>query len=186
MKKFLTELAQRPTECLTKVIEQKKLSYAFCGYALGVISLYFAIKLTTQNEAFLSGFFFTFLFWFFLNVIFNFILAAISHLLLEFSGEKSKALGMFILLGISQLFLTLMVPWCLIARAANQIAFLTPLIVLAVLCMQIYFVLTAMQKVYGLSKASALLAFIGSVILPVVCGFCLMVFLIGMIITLIA
>lgn len=185
MKKFLNELAHNPQSCLNSILEEKKISYAIYGYALGIISLYFSIKLITGNPAGIGSFFFVFLFWLIVNIVFNFILAALSHTFLEFTEGKSKALGIFILLGISQSFLTLLVPWCLIIQTATKIAFLTPLIFFAILLLQAYFVLTVMAKVYGLPRLSSFIAFIGSLVLPFACAICLVFFLIGWIITLI-
>ena len=185
MKKFLNEFAHNPQNCLVKLVEEKKISYAFYGYALGIISLYFSIKLITGNPASIASFFFIFMFWLLLNIIFNLVLAAISNLFLEITGERSKAFGIFILLGVSQMSLTLLIPWGLIVKTTPQILFLTPIIFLAVLVLQVYFVLTAMAKVYKTPRTSSLLAFIGTFAFPFFFAFCLMFLLMGWFITLI-
>ena len=110
MKIFLEQLTQNPKTYLNNLCEENRLSQAFLGYSLGIISLYFAIKLNSFTLPTLSSFITTFIFWFICNITANFILAATANLFLDFFGYKSKALGIFILLGISQLIWTLLVP----------------------------------------------------------------------------
>ena len=173
MKTFLTELAQEPRACLTQALTKQKFYPAMTGYAVGIISLYLAIKLTIQSSSVsLLGLLFTFIFGLLLNLILNFVLASFANLFFEFMDDKTKAVELFILLGISQLFLSLLVPWCLIAKSVEQIAQLTPLAFIAVFFLQIYFVLSYTKKVYGVSRISALLAFGGALILPFVLLFC--------------
>ena len=179
MKTFLIEFAQNPTECLKKVVENKKTSYAYWGYALSVASIYFACKLTFQNGASLSGFFFIFLVWFIFNILFNFILAAITSLFLEITGNKSNALGLFTLLGISQLIWTLLLPWCLIIKTTNHFDYLTPLFVIILLVLQIAFVLSAMKQVYQTGKSNSLIAILFSLLMPIISIFCLIIFAIS-------
>lgn len=186
MKTFLVNLAQNPKACLTKVLSEKQFAPAIFGYVLGVISLYFAVKLLSQNTADFCGFLFIFIVSLSLNLLLNFILAALAHLFFEFMDEKTKAGGLFILLGISQLILTLLIPLCLIAKPFIQLHFFMPLGFIAVFFLQIYFILNSIKQIYGPSKVSAFLALGGAFILPFIGAFCLMLFIISMLISLFA
>lgn len=184
--KILTELAQNPRTTLAKIVRENKIIYACFGYALGIISLYFAIKLGSQKTATLTTFFFTFIIWFISNIILNFVLAALCNIMLELTENKSSALGIFILLGLSQIIWTLFVPCFIITRAFTQLMPFASLFVLAILALQIAFVLTAIKQIYGTSRISSLIAFLGSFILPFVAGFLLVIFVIGFLIALLA
>ncbi len=184
--KTLKEFVNNPIIFLKNITEGKKLSYACFGYALGIISLYFAIKLGCQNHASVIGFMFAFVFWFITNVILNFVLAAICNTLLEMTDNKSSALGIFIFLGLSQIIWTLAIPFLLIARAFTEILPFMPLIILAIIAAQISFVLNAIKQVYKVAKSASFIAFVGSFILPVAMGIFLFCFMIGFIVALTA
>lgn len=184
MKTFLNQFAQNPEECLINNVEKQKFSYAFIGYALGTISVYFAIKLNSLTQAALGSFLITCLFWFFFNILINFILAALANLFLEFAGYQSKASGIFILLGLSQFILTLLVPCYLIKQAFSSATGLMPLFCFGIIFLQIYFILSAMKKTFDLSKTVSFLAFILSFLFPFLAGFGLIVFLISLFIVL--
>lgn len=185
MKTFFYQLAQNPKECLIKVAQEQKFSYGFLGYALGVISVYFAIKLNSAEPTSIGNFIATFIFWFIVNIIANFILAALTNLCLEFIGCKSKASGIFILLGLSQIVLTLLVPCFLMKQAFAQLVLFTPLFLLAILFLQIYTVLSAMKQTFETSKAVSLFAFMFSIALPFIASFGFTIFLISFIATLV-
>ena len=184
--KTLSALIQTPKESLKEIIREQKFSYACFGYAFGIISLYFAIKLGNQNSASFISFFFAFIFWFISNVILNFVLAALCNIFLEITGNKSSAVGIFILLGLSQIVWTSLIPCFMIARALPQIMPLTSLAVLGIIILQIYFVLQAIKHLYGISSVSSLIAFIISFILPFVASFCFFIFMVGLLISLFA
>ena len=183
---ILNEFTQNPKGFLENIVRKNKLAYACFGYAFGIISLYFAIKLGGQKNASLATFFFTFIIWFIANIILNFMLAAICNLLLELTEKKSSALGIFILLGLSQIIWTLLVPCFIFAYAWPQIAPFSTLFVLAIIALQIYFVLNTIKQIYGISKVSSLVAFVFSFILPFAAGFCFIVFITGLLIALLA
>jgi hypothetical protein len=111
--------------------------------------------------------------------LFNFILAAITSLFLEITGNKSNALGLFTLLGISQLIWTLLLPWCLTIKTTNQFDYLTPLFVIILLVLQIAFVLSAMKQVYQTGKSNSLIAILFSLLMPIIGIFCLIIFAIS-------
>lgn len=184
--RILKEFVQNPEICLREVMKGKKLSYACFGYALGIISLYFSIKLGRQNIASLSGFFFAFIFWFTANVILNFVLAALCNILLEMTENKASALDIFILLGFSQIIWIFLIPCFLIFRALPQIYPLMPLIVLAIIAGQIFFVLTFIKKIFGIPRTASLVAFVGSFILPFAAWFLFFCCMIGFIVALAA
>lgn len=186
MKIFFSEPAQSPNYFLTKAVKENKLTYACIGYAFGIISLYFAIKLGTQNTASLTSFLFAFIIWFLSNIVLNFVLAALCNLLLEMTDNKASALGIFILLGLSQLIWSLLVPCFIFARAFAPLMPWTALFVLAIFAAQIYFVLNSIKQIYGISKASSLFAFIFAFILPFAAAFCFVVFIVGVLISLLA
>ena len=181
MKNFLNKFAKEPTACLAEVLNEKKLSPAFIGYALGIISLYFALKLNNQSYGTLAGFFILFLIWWTLDIIINFVLAALSHLFLDFTESKTSAVGIFILLGLSQAILTLLIPWFLIAQTNEAVASLTPLFIFFLLLGQLAFILKTLKKVYNLRKTYSVLAFAAAFLLPFVASFYFMLFLIGFI-----
>lgn len=184
--KILTEMAQNPKRCLTSIIQENKFSYACWGYGIGIISLYFAIKLGRQESASLISFFFVFIIWVITNILLNLVLAAICNMLLELTEKKISALGIFILLGLSQIIWSLLIPCFMILQAFPQTILLTPLIVLGIIALQIYFVLNSIKQVYGISRASSLLAFIFSFILPLAAVFCFGIFTIGLLTALFA
>ena len=184
MKTFLNQFAQNPDECLVNNIRKQKFPSAFIGYALGVISVYFAIKLNSLTQATLGSFLATCLFWFFFNILINFILAALANLFLEFAGYQSKASGIFIILGLSQFILTLLVPCYLIKQAFSPATGLMPLFWIGIIFLQIYFILAAMKKTFELSKTVSVLAFILSFLFPFLAGFGLVAFLISLFIVL--
>ncbi len=184
--KTLTEFVQNPTMFLTEITERKNLSYACFGYAFGIISLYFAIKLGCQNRASVAGFIFAFAFWFITNVILNFVLAAICNSFLEITKNKSSALGIFTFLGLSQIIWTLAIPCLMIARAFPISRLFMPLVILGIIIGQIYFVLKAIKQVYEIKQSVSLLAFVGAFILPMVAGFFFFCFIIGFIVALTA
>lgn len=186
MKTFLNQLAQDPKNCLINNIRERNFAPAYLGYTFGVISLYFAIKLSSFEQASLGAFFATFILWFIFDIIFNFILAAIANIFLEFVGYKNtSASGLFILLGISQLILTLLIPWFLIRQAFPQVASLTPLLIIAIILAQISFVLSSMKKVFELPKGVSFLVFMLSFAMPFLAGITSIIFLISFISTLV-
>ncbi len=186
MKTFLNQFAQDPKECLINSIKEQKFAPAYISYALGVISLYFAIKLNSLEQASFVAFIIAFIFWFLFNIIFNFILAALSNLFLEFAGyTKSNAAGIFIVLGLSQLILTLLIPWFLIKQAFEQTAEFTIPTVIIIFLLQIYFILSLMKKVFELPKVVSFLSFVFSFIAPFMAVIIFIIFSISFISTLI-
>lgn len=182
--KTLQEFIQNPKIFLENTIKGKKLSYACVGYALGIFSLYFAIKLACQNRASIPGFIFAFSFWFITNVILNFVLAAICNTLLEMTENQSSSLGIFIFLGLSQIIWALIIPFLLIANAFPLITPFIPIIALAIIAGQMYFVLNSIKQIYKIPRSASMLAFVGAFILPAVAGFFFFCFIIGFIVAL--
>lgn len=179
MKTFFDQLAQNPKETLIKISQEQKFSYGFLGYALGVISVYFAMKLNTMAPTYVTNFLATFIFWFIVNITANFILAALTNLCLEFVGYKSKASGIFILLGLSQLVLTLLVPCFIMKQAFPQLTLFMPLFLLAIIFLQVHTILSAMKQTFETAKAVSLFAFMFSVALPFIASFGFIIFLIS-------
>ncbi|MBR4508238.1 MAG: hypothetical protein IKP23_02030 [Elusimicrobiaceae bacterium] len=179
--KILTEFIQNPEICLKNLAEGKKLSYACFGYAFGIISLYFAIKLGFNTTGSIVGFAFAFIFWFITNIILNFVLAAICNTLLEMTENQSSSLGIFIFLGLSQVIWSLTIPCFLIAKAFPLMLPFVPLLVLGIIAAQIYFVLNAIKQVYGIARSTSMIAFMGSFVLPFAACFFFLCFMIGFI-----
>lgn len=181
MKTFLIQLFENPTEYLSNLIEKRKFSAAFFCYALGALSVYFSLKLCSQKGTNFGSFIFVFLIWLLFNILANFVLAANTNMFLDFekNTKQNKAAGIFILLGISQLLLTLLIPWSLTARAFGQIAYLTPLIFFIIFILQITFFLNLLKKIYGVSRRAALINLLLASVLPFILAGLFVVFSIG-------
>ncbi len=148
----LFTFALKPTEAIDNIIKRRSLGLALSGYFTGAISL--AIWTAINGGGYSSAkFCAAILGYLVLEGSLGFFLASSAHLLLELSTGKGSAAGLFTLIGLSDFVKTLLVAFALISGVFTAAAGFGVVVFLAVLLLQLYFVLYMMQKVYGLGKA---------------------------------
>jgi len=178
---ILLNFVQNPGAEINAIMQNRRISFALLGYACGALSLMMSIALENLGNygmiAFIAGFIGLLVF----NLLVGFFFAASAHLLMELTGGKSSAAGLFVLLGLSEIAKTLLVAFAISAVAFPGLLAMRPLAVLAVLGLQIFFVIYMMQKAYGITKTHTFFAmmasFMPSIISLFAVGFLFMGFL---------
>ncbi len=163
---FVTE----PSKAVDEIIKARSLFHALLGYAVGSLSVVIMLALDGGG---MSNIAFTFAFFavLFFDICIGFFIASSAHLMLELSTGKGSAAGLFTLMGISQLSLTLLISFALIETVFPPIAIIKTLVLLTVAVLQIAFVLYMMNKAYGLSKTRTFFTLLMSLVPAVLCVF---------------
>lgn len=159
----------KPSLTINQIMQERKLKLALLGYGIGAFSIVLAHGVTSGTS--IIGFIFSFLFFLFFNVCISFFFSATAHLFLELTTGRGRAAGLFVLLGLSEFAKTLLVAFSLIALSFPAIYAYKGLFVLAVLLLQLFFVLYMMKHAYGLSKTMTFFALIISFVPAVICFF---------------
>ncbi len=159
----------KPSPTINQIMQERKLKLALLGYCIGAFSMVLARGL-------ISGLNFTRLIFYFIMVLFfniciSFFFSATAHLFLELTTGRGRAAGLFVLLGLSEFAKTLLVAFSLIALNFPAIYAFKGLFTLAVLLLQLFFVLYMMKHAYGLNKTMTFFALIISFVPSIICFF---------------
>ncbi|MFH1618843.1 MAG: hypothetical protein ABIG11_02965 [bacterium] len=141
----LTEIADNPVEGAVETACRAPMETGLVCYAAGALGFFAAAGIWNLIP---SGFFFLMPVFIF-QTFWGFLAAATAHLFLESTGgEQGKAAGLFVLFGVSDLVLTLMVPAALLTAAfAGSSAALSAFT--TVFCLHFCARIFAVRCVYG-------------------------------------
>ena len=173
-----------PADGINKIMGGRNLIAALLGYFAGALSIMMVIGLESDGFG-PAGFTFALLALLVFNLCVGFFFSSSAHLFLELTTGKSRAAGLFVLLGLSEFTKTLLVAFTMIFLAAPALESLRPWLVMLVLGLQVFVVLAMMQKAYGLSKTGTFFAlaasFLPSLISMLTIGFLFIWFIIWLI-----
>jgi hypothetical protein len=158
------DLAKNPAQVFADMISKKEVRTAIWGYVIGALSLMMMCGIEGGGTISVFWLFMGFVGFLIFNLGLGFFFAASAHLFLELTTGKGNAVGLFILLGLSEFTKALLVAFALMASAIPQLAAIRWLIVIAILILQLMFILFMMQRVYGLGKIRSFFALAISVI----------------------
>jgi len=164
------------------MMTDKKFGLGFFGYFTGTIGI-FVWNSIGEGGVSAYNIILVFILAFCLNILLAILLSAIINFFMDVTGSQGSATGTFIILGVSDFMLGILIPFAILFRAASPGSLLGGLIIFFISVFRLIFVVYLLHVGYKCSIFKAIIAYIFPFLLGLFITFVFIVSIITSIVT---